>query len=62
MALELISGKLSIKNLGLVLSSSSTQEELQRALELEPKLNVYIVESKTIKTNGTTKKKETSKQ
>jgi hypothetical protein len=59
MALKLNTGKLSIKNLGINLDQRSTQDELSRALELEPKLNVYIVESKTIKTNGT--KKEESK-
>lgn len=58
--LVLKTGKLSIKNLGINLTQDSSQKELSRALELEPKLNVYIVESKTIKTNDTTKK-ETSK-
>lgn len=60
MALELLKGKLTVKNLGIKLTQDSTQEELGRALELEPKLNVYIVDSKTIKTNGT-KIKEPSK-
>ena len=56
MALELIkTNKLTIKNLGIFLSSESTQEELSRALVLEPALSSYIVETQTIKTNGTKK-------
>ena len=50
--------KLSIVSLGIRLTQDSTQEELQRALLLEPSLKAYIVESKTIKKDGKTTSKE----
>ena len=65
MALELIkTSKLTIVNLGINLDQDSTQEQLGRALELEPKLNSYIVEitNKSIKNHGKESNKTDSGQ
>lgn len=42
-------GKLTIQGKGINLTQESTQEELKRALEHEPKLSEYIVSEKTAK-------------
>tara|TARA_R110000751_G_scaffold31935_4_gene80758 strand:+ start:1735 stop:1917 length:183 start_codon:yes stop_codon:yes gene_type:complete len=58
--LELVNtGKISIKALGLTLTSTSSQEELSKALALRPELKAYIQEIKTIKENA--KKENTTK-
>lgn len=53
--------KLSIKSLGISLTQESTQKQLERALELSPKLSAYIVEIKTIKKDETETKTVTKK-